>query len=70
MELKMIELLATIGTLIGYFLITKDIYILGLTIGLFSNIIWLYIGHERNMLGLMITNFFFIIINLNGLGAI
>ena len=67
--LQVIEGLATVGTIVGLYLISEGI-IYGFTISLFATILWMYVAHERNMVGLLITNVILVIINLNGLGAI
>ena len=66
---KLIELLATVGTILGLYLLSEG-NISGFTIGMLSNILWLYIGHEKDMYGLMLTNAILIFINLNGLGIV
>lgn len=64
-----IEALATVFTIVSLYLLSEDISH-GFTVGLFSNLLWAYVAHEKNMLGLLTTNILLLIINLNGLGVI
>jgi len=66
---QIIEALATVLTIVGLYLLSENVSH-GFTIGMFSNILWMYIAHERNMLGLLITNLLLMFINLNGLGVV
>ena len=64
-----IEEVETVLTIVGLYLLSENI-LHGFTIGMFSNILWMYIAHEKNMLGLLTTNALLLIINLNGLGIV
>lgn len=66
---QIIEAVATVLTIVSLYLLSENIAH-GFTIGLFSNILWAYIAHEKNMLGLLTTNALLLIINLNGLGIL
>lgn len=67
--LKIIELAATVGTLVGLYFISEG-HAFGFAISMFSNMSWIYWGHEKNAGGIIIVNAIMIFLNLNGLGAI
>lgn len=66
---KIIESLATIGTLVGLYLISEG-NANGFTVGGISNILWMAYANEEKQTGIMIVNAILLLINLNGLGII
>jgi hypothetical protein len=67
MLLKAVEWSAVVGTMSGLFLLSEGIG-LGFFIGLVSNILWIYYGHETNSNGIMLVNACLMLININGIG--
>lgn len=62
-----IEVLATIGTLLNVYLLGEYMIIWGSAIGAFGNVLWLYIGHEKNLFGIMVINVLLLFINIGNL---
>lgn len=67
--MKYLEAIATALTIVSLYLLSENVAH-GFTVGIFSNVVWSFIAHEKNMLGLLTTNAVLLIINLNGLGII
>lgn len=68
--MNMIEIFATIGTLLGLFLLSEQIMIAGFTVGIMSNLLWILYAEQKKLMGIFIVNAIMIFINLNGLGVI
>lgn len=64
----LIEALLSIGTLGGYWMITHGMVQWGAIVGLASNILWTYYGHEKDAPSIMIVNLVFAMINISILG--
>jgi nicotinamide riboside transporter PnuC len=67
--MKILEAIATLATIISLYFLSEGVQH-GFTIGLFSNILWMFWAHEKNAFGILITNALLLIINLNGLGVV
>lgn len=67
--IRIAEWLATAGTIIGLYLLSEN-NIQGFSVGLFSNILWMYWANETKSNGIFFVNVVLLIINLNGLGVV
>ena len=67
--IKAAEWLATIGTVLALYMLSES-NIHGFSVGLLSNIAWMYWAHEKNASGILAVNAIMLFINLNGLGVI
>lgn len=67
--MKILEFIATVGTLIGLYYISEG-NIQGFTISMLSNIAWLAWAYHTNANGVLLVNAIMIFLNLNGLGVI
>lgn len=67
--MKILEAIATVLTVVSLYLLSEN-NSHGFTIGMFSNILWMFWAHEKNSIGLLTTNAVLIMINLNGLGVL
>jgi hypothetical protein len=63
-KMKYLELAATIATILGYYLVTQNFWVVGLTISLFSNIGWIIWGANGKAYGLIIVNLFLMLANI------
>jgi len=70
--MKLLEFAAMTTTLAGYYMVTHGMIEVGATVALFSNIAWIYFGHEMKNggFGLMALNSVFVLINLDMLGVL
>jgi nicotinamide riboside transporter PnuC len=67
--IKTAEWLATIGTVLALYMLSEN-NSAGFSIGLISNIIWMYWAHETKANGILAVNAIMLFINLNGLGIV
>lgn len=67
--MKIVEIIATVTTLIGLYFISEGMAI-GFVISMFSNLAWIFYGHEEKQTGILIVNAIIMFINLNGLGVL
>lgn len=70
--MKYLEFAGMLTTLLGYYMVTHGMVEIGATVAMFSNIVWMYFGHEMKDggAGLMLLNGVFLVINLDILGVI
>ena len=66
--MNFLEIFATIGTLLGLFLLSEQIAVAGFTVGIMSNLLWILYAEQKKLMGIFIVNAIMIFINLNGLG--
>ena len=65
------EILATLFTVIGFYLISENILIIGFSISLASNVLWLIWSADNNARGIFLVNSLLAFSSTNGLlGAI
>lgn len=69
MIIKAAEWAATIGTVLALYLLSEG-NPHGFSIGLISNIAWMFWAHEKNAGGILAVNAIMVFINLNGLEII
>lgn len=65
--MRAIEVLATILTIVGFFLLSEKVYIVGFTISLFSNMLWLLWGYEKKAWGIIVVNACLAVSSINGI---
>lgn len=68
-DMKYIEFTATVLTILSLYFLSEGNNT-GFTLGMFGGLFWLYWAHEKNSIGLMVTNTILIFINLHGLGIV
>ena len=68
-EMKILEFVASLLTVLGLYMLSEQ-NSQGFIVGMVSNFLWLYWGHEKNALSLMALNGIMVFINLNGLGVL
>lgn len=69
MAVKLAEWFATIGTVLALYMLSEG-NSHGFSVGLISNIAWMFWAHEKNAGGILAVNAIMVFINLNGLGVI
>lgn len=65
--MRAIETLATIFTVVGFFLISEKILLAGFATSLAANVLWLAWGYESKAWGIMIVNAALAVSSVNGL---
>ena len=69
LDMKILEFVASLLTVLALYMLSEG-NTNGFTLGIVSNLIWMYWGHEKNALSLLALNGIMIFINLNGLGVL
>ena len=67
--IRFAEVAATIGTILALYMLSEG-NSQGFSVGLISNILWMFWAHEKNAGGILAVNAIMLFINLNGLGVI
>jgi hypothetical protein len=67
MKMEPVELLATIGTILGYFLVTTGILGVGFTISAISQVLWLVWAGRKEAWGIIVVNACLLLSSLNGI---
>lgn len=65
--MRAVEVVATILTILGFFLISERVYIVGFTLSLFSNILWLLWAYDKKAWGIIVVNACLAVSSLNGI---
>lgn len=65
--MKMVELLATILTIAGFFMLSEHLYIPGFTTSIVANLLWLAWGYDSKAYGIIAVNGCLLISGINGL---
>ena len=64
---KIIELLATVGTVLGFFLVSAQILLVGFTISFTSQILWIIWARKAKAVGIIAVNCLLLISSANGI---
>lgn len=64
--MKAVELLATVLTIAGFFLLSEKVVFLGFVVSIISNILWIVWGLGTNARGIIIVNAFLLLCGING----
>lgn len=64
--MKAVELLATVLTIAGFFLLSEKVGFLGFVVSIISNILWIVWGLDTNARGIIIVNAFLLLCGING----
>lgn len=65
--MKIVEILATLGTIAGYFAISLGILKIGFVLSAFSQILWLVWAYDCNARGIMVVNACLLLSSVNGM---
>lgn len=67
MESKAVEVLATVTTIIGFYLLSEHLMVPGFLISLSANALWLVWGFFNKANGIMIVNACLAVSSINGI---
>jgi len=67
--MKILEFFASFLTVLALYMLSEN-NSQGFIVGMVSNFLWIYWGHQKEALSLLALNGIMIFINLNGLGVI
>lgn len=65
--MRSIEILATIMTIVGFFLLSEKVFVVGFTVSLFSNVLWLVWGADQKAWGIVTVNACLALSSINGI---
>jgi hypothetical protein len=65
--MKIIELIGTLLTVIGFYLISEQAYLAGFAISMLGSFFWLVWSVESKAHGIFVINAIFVFVNLNGI---
>ncbi len=66
-KMKIAETLATIGTIIGFYLISENVLLAGFAISLTSNILWIIWSVDADARGILVVNCLLAFSSVNGI---
>jgi hypothetical protein len=61
------EIVATVLTIAGFFLISEGILGFGFTLSFAANVLWIVWGHSKNARGIMVVNACLLLSSANGI---
>jgi hypothetical protein len=65
--MKIIETLATILTIIGFFMLSENVLLVGFATSLAANVLWLAWSYESKAWGIMVVNSALAVSSVNGI---